>query len=87
MTDRITLILSGGNALGAYEAGAYEALHERGLQPARFVAVSTGAINAALIAGNPPEKADGLPAPFLGDGRAGHRGLAPRTGLLVDGFR
>ncbi|ACO78223.1 hypothetical protein AvCA_20180 [Azotobacter vinelandii CA] len=56
MTDRITLILSGGNALGAYEAGAYEALHERGLQPARFVAVSTGAINAALIAGNPPEK-------------------------------
>ncbi|WP_349616981.1 patatin-like phospholipase family protein [Azotobacter salinestris] len=56
MTDRITLILAGGNALGAYEAGAYETLHERGLYPGQFVAVSTGAINAALIAGNPPEK-------------------------------
>lgn len=56
MTERITLILAGGNALGAYEAGAYETLHERGLYPERFVAVSTGAINAALIAGNPLEK-------------------------------
>lgn len=51
----LTLVLSGGNALGAFQAGAYEVLHERGLLPQRVVAVSIGAVNAALIAGNPPE--------------------------------
>ncbi|TWI57343.1 NTE family protein [Pseudomonas duriflava] len=56
MTEHTLLVLSGGNALGAYEAGAYETLHAQGLHPERIVAVSTGAINAALIAGNPPEK-------------------------------
>ncbi|WP_207460537.1 patatin-like phospholipase family protein [Azospirillum sp. SYSU D00513] len=56
MTERITLVLGGGNALGAYQGGAYEALHARGLRPDRMVAVSTGAINAAIIAGNPPEQ-------------------------------
>lgn len=56
MTERITLILSGGNALGAYEAGAYETLEAQGLHPDQITAVSTGAINAALIAGSAPEK-------------------------------
>lgn len=56
MGERLTLILSGGNALGAYQAGAYETLHAEGLQPAEIVAVSTGAINAALIAGSPPQE-------------------------------
>lgn len=56
MAERMTLILSGGNALGAYQGGAYETMHERGMCPDQIFAVSTGAINAVLIAGNPPEK-------------------------------
>lgn len=56
MTEQMTLILSGGNALGAYQGGAYATLHERGMTPDQIFAVSIGAINAALIAGNPPEK-------------------------------
>ena len=56
MAELSTLILSGGSALGAYQAGAYETLHERGILPDQIFAVSSGAVNAALIAGNPPEK-------------------------------
>jgi NTE family protein len=52
---RIALVLSGGNALGAYHAGVYEALHEAGEIPSWISATSIGAITAALIAGNPPE--------------------------------
>ncbi|MDI6029153.1 patatin-like phospholipase family protein [Corticibacterium sp. UT-5YL-CI-8] len=50
------LVLSGGNALGAYHAGAFEALASRGLQPSRIVGTSIGAITGAIIAGNAPEK-------------------------------
>ena len=56
MVERTTLVLSGGNALGAYQAGAYEALHGAGVRPDRIVATSIGAVNAAIIAGNPPEQ-------------------------------
>ncbi len=56
MAERSTLILAGGNALGAYQGGAYETLVEQGFHPDQIFAVSTGAVNAALIAGNPPEK-------------------------------
>ena len=49
------LVLSGGNALGAYQAGAYEALAEAGLRFDWVVGCSIGAVNGALIAGNPPE--------------------------------
>jgi NTE family protein len=49
------LVLQGGGALGAYQAGVYEALAERGVAPEWVAGVSIGAINAALIAGNPPE--------------------------------
>ncbi|WP_156420983.1 patatin-like phospholipase family protein [Aureimonas sp. AU22] len=52
----LVLVLSGGNALGAFEAGVYEVLHHRGLQPDWIVGTSIGAINGALIAGAPPEK-------------------------------
>lgn len=51
---RIALVLAGGNALGAYHAGVYEALHEAGEHPSWISATSIGAITAALIAGNPP---------------------------------
>ncbi|MEO8751737.1 MAG: patatin-like phospholipase family protein [Casimicrobiaceae bacterium] len=50
------LVLQGGGALGAYQAGVYEALAEEGFAPDWVTGVSIGAINAALIAGNPPEK-------------------------------
>lgn len=52
---RIALVLQGGGALGAYQAGVYEALHEAGLEPDWLAGVSIGAINSAIIAGNPRE--------------------------------
>lgn len=50
----IVLVLQGGGALGAYQAGVYQALHECALAPDWIVGTSIGAINAALIAGNRP---------------------------------
>jgi NTE family protein len=49
------LVLQGGGALGAYQAGAYEALAEAGFMPDWVAGISIGAINGAIIAGNPPE--------------------------------
>jgi NTE family protein len=49
---RVVLVLQGGGALGAYQAGVYQAMHEHGLTPDWVVGTSIGAINAALIAGN-----------------------------------
>ena len=49
-------MLQGGGALGAYQGGVYEALHEAGLEPDWLAGVSIGAINAVLVAGNPPER-------------------------------
>ena len=53
--DHEVLVLQGGGALGAYQAGAYAALSEAGMEPDWVAGVSIGAINAALIAGNPAE--------------------------------
>ena len=53
--DRVALVLQGGGALGAYQVGVYQALHEAGIEPDWVSGVSIGAINAAIIAGNPPE--------------------------------
>ncbi|WP_051243051.1 patatin-like phospholipase family protein [Azohydromonas australica] len=50
----ISLALSGGNALGAYAAGACAALHEAGYSPDLVSGASIGAVNAAIVAGNPP---------------------------------
>ena len=50
---QIVLVLQGGGALGAYQAGVYHALHEQGIEPDWIVGTSIGAINASLIAGNP----------------------------------
>ena len=49
-------MLQGGGALGAYQAGVYEALAERGYVPDWITGISIGAINGAIIAGNPPER-------------------------------
>src|SRR5258708_39734131 len=51
----IALLLQGGGALGAYKAGVYEALSEAHLYPDWVAGIPVGAINSALIAGNPPE--------------------------------
>ena len=50
----VALVLQGGGALGAYQAGVYEALAEAEIDPDWVAGVSIGAINSALIAGNPP---------------------------------
>ena len=52
----IALLLQGGGALGAYQAGVYEALSEATLHPDWVAGISIGAINSAIIAGNPPEQ-------------------------------
>jgi NTE family protein len=54
--ERIALLLQGGGALGSYQAGVYQALAEADLHPDWIAGISIGAVNAALIAGNPPEK-------------------------------
>ena len=54
--DRIALVLQGGGALGAYQAGVYQAMHEAGVEPDWVSGVSIGAINSAIIAGNPPKR-------------------------------
>ena len=50
------LLLQGGGALGAYQAGVYEALSQAGIHPDWVAGISIGAVNSAIIAGNPPEK-------------------------------
>ncbi len=52
---QVVLVLQGGGALGAYQAGVYQAMHEAGIEPDWVIGTSIGAINAALIAGNAPE--------------------------------
>ncbi len=54
--DRLAMVLQGGGALGAYQAGVYEALHAAGLEPDWVAGVSIGSVNAAIIAGNPPDR-------------------------------
>src|SRR5207248_2797968 len=49
---QIVLVLQGGGALGAYQVGVYQALHEAGIEPDWVIGTSIGAINASLIAGN-----------------------------------
>ena len=54
--EKIVLVLQGGGALGAFQAGAYEALSRAGQEPEWLAGISIGSINAALIAGNRPEE-------------------------------
>ena len=50
------LVLQGGGALGAYQGGVYEALSAAGHEPDWIAGISIGAINAAIIAGNPADR-------------------------------
>src|SRR5271155_870366 len=54
--ERVVLLLQGGGALGAYQGGVYEALAEANLHPDWVAGISIWAINAAIIAGNPPNQ-------------------------------
>ncbi|ASW09094.1 MULTISPECIES: patatin-like phospholipase family protein [unclassified Rhizobium] len=54
--DRVALVFQGGGALGAYQAGVYQALAEAGCEPTWLSGVSIGAVNAAIIAGNEPSR-------------------------------
>ena len=54
--ETVALVLQGGGALGSYQAGVYQGLHEAGIQPNWFSGISIGALNAAILGGNAPEK-------------------------------
>jgi NTE family protein len=54
LPGQVVLVLQGGGALGAYQGGVYEALHEAGIEPDWVIGTSIGAINGAIIAGNEP---------------------------------
>jgi NTE family protein len=54
--QNVALVLQGGGALGAYQVGVYQGLHEAGIVPNWIAGISIGAFNTALIAGNPPER-------------------------------
>lgn len=56
LPDEVALVLQGGGALGSYQAGVFEALSEAGIEVDRVAGISIGAVNAAIIAGNPPER-------------------------------
>ena len=56
LPGQVVLVLQGGGALGAYQVGVYEALHDVGVQPDWVIGTSIGAINGALIAGNRPSQ-------------------------------
>jgi NTE family protein len=55
LPGQAVLVLQGGGALGSYQAGVYQALHEAGIEPDWIIGTSIGAINASLIAGNEPQ--------------------------------
>ena len=55
LQGQVVLVLQGGGALGAFQAGVYQALHEAGVEPYWIIGTSIGAINAGLIAGNSTE--------------------------------
>jgi NTE family protein len=93
-SEEIVLVLQGGGALGAYQAGAFEALAAEGFTPSWIAGISIGAINGAIIAGNAPEaRVDKLKSfwervssdlrglPLTADGR--HRSIFNDTSALL----
>jgi NTE family protein len=95
---RVALVLQGGGALGSYQAGVYEALSSSQYLPDWVAGISIGAINAAIIAGNPPDKRverlrefwEGITAPssfwpVLPEGMLGDRRRASSLNALMFG--
>ena len=62
LPGQVVLVLQGGGAIGAYQVGVYQALHEAGIEPDWVIGTSIGAINGALLAGNPPARNERLGA-------------------------
>jgi NTE family protein len=56
LPGQVVLVFQGGGALGAYQGGVYQALHEAGIEPDWVIGTSIGAINGAIIAGNAPDR-------------------------------
>jgi NTE family protein len=56
LPDQVALVLQGGGALGSFQGGVYEALYSAGIEIDQVAGISIGAVNAALIAGNPPDR-------------------------------
>src|SRR5690349_1303243 len=89
----IALLLQGGGALGAYQAGVYQALAEADLHPDWVAGISIGAINSAIIAGNPPDERvaklrafwEGITTSPLFDWAVAAEHLAPK-GDIARGF-
>jgi len=73
----LVLVLGGGNALGAFEAGVYEALHAHALQPDWIIGTSIGAINAGLILGAAPDRRIATLRNFWRPGILQSMGIAP----------
>ena len=92
LPGQIVLVLQGGGALGAYQVGVYQALHEAGIEPDWVIGTSIGAINASLIAGNAPEHRLARLTEFwkrmeqnpAGSMRESLAGFARSAGQLVD---
>lgn len=56
LPDTVALVLQGGGALGSFQAGVIEALEELAIEVDWVAGISIGAVNAAIVAGNPPER-------------------------------
>ena len=90
----IALLLQGGGALGSYQAGVYQALSEANLHPDWVAGISIGAINSAIIAGNPPEQRvvklrlfwEGITANPLFDWAAAADQFAPKGDIARSAF-
>lgn len=80
LPPRQVLVLQGGGALGSYQAGVYEALSAAALAPDWVAGISIGAINAAIIAGNPPERRLERLRAFWELTSSGQTALPPTTG-------
>jgi NTE family protein len=83
--EQVALLLQGGGALGAYQAGVYQALAEAGLHPDWVAGISIGAINAAIIAGNPPDKRVGRLRDFWETVSASPLGIPPVGSIETNG--
>jgi len=83
--EQIVLLMQGGGALGAYQAGVYQALAEADLHPDWVAGISIGAINSALIAGNPPEQRVARLREFWETVSASPLGIPNLTGLELRG--
>ncbi|ONF96885.1 DUF3734 domain-containing protein [Sphingomonas jeddahensis] len=56
LPETVALVLQGGGALGSYQAGVIEGLSAAAIEPDWVAGISIGAVNAAIVAGNPPER-------------------------------